>query len=83
MGWLETWLLGWLEDKTYFSFEQLNRDIRKRLLELSSRDFKERPGSRQSIFDALDKPALRPLPKDPFEPFETKPVKSVPNDYHV
>ena len=83
VGWLETWLLGWLEDKTYFSFEQLNRDIRKRLLELSARDFKERPGSRQSIFDALDKPALRPLPKDPFEPFETKPVKSVPNDYHV
>ena len=83
VGWLETWLLGWLEDKTYFSFEQLNRDFRKRLLELSARDFKERPGFRQSIFDALDKPALRPLPKDPFEPFETKPVKSVPNDYFM
>ena len=82
-GWLETWLLGWIEDKVYFSFEQLNRDIRIRLKELAARDFKERPGSRESVFEALDKPALRPLPKDVFEPFETKPVKSVPDDYHV
>jgi transposase len=82
-GWLETWLLGWIEDKVYFSFEQLNRDIRIRLKEFAARDFKERPGSRESVFEALDKPALRPLPKDVFEPFETKPVKSVPDDYHV
>ncbi len=83
VGWLETWLLGWIEDKTYFSFEQLNRDIRIRIKELAARDFKERPGSRESVFETLDKPALRPLPKDKFEPFETKPVRSVPDDYHV
>ena len=83
VGWLETWLLGWIEDKTYFSFDQLNRDIRIRLKELAARDFQERPGSRESVFESLDKPALRPLPKDPFEPFETRVVKSVPNDYHV
>ena len=83
VGWLETWLLGWIEDRTYFSFEQLNRDIRVRVKELAARDFKERPGSRESVFLTLDKPALRPLPKDPFEPFETKTVKSVPDDYHV
>ena len=83
VGWLETWLLGWLEDRTYFSFEQLNRDIRIRLKELAARDFKKRPGSRESVFETLDKPALRPLPKDVFEPFETVSVKSVCNDYHV
>lgn len=83
VGWLETWLLGWIEDRTYFSFEQLNRDIRIRLKELAARDFKERPGSRVSVFESLDKPALRPLPRDPFEAFDTKMVKSVPNDYHV
>jgi hypothetical protein len=53
------------------------------LKELAARDFKERPGSRESVFESLDKPALRPLPKDPFEPFETKLVKSVPDNYHV
>ncbi len=34
-------------------------------------------------FIALDKPALRPLPKDPFEYYETVQVKHVPNNYHV
>ena len=83
MGWLETWLLEWLKDKIYYSFEALNADIRERLLELVERPFQHRPGSRKSNFIALDKPALRPLPRDPFEYYETIPVKSVSNNYHV
>lgn len=83
VGWLETWLLEWLKDKLYFSFDELNHDIRERVLELSKRDFKHREGSRESVFLALDKPCLRPLPKEPFESFITKPVKRVPNNYHV
>lgn len=83
VGWLETWLLEWLKDKIYHSFEALNADIKDRVLELAERPFKHRPGSRSSNFIALDKPALRPLPKDPFEYYETLPVKTVPNNYHV
>ena len=83
VGWLETWLLEWLKGKIYYSFEALNHDIRERVQELSKKDFKHRPGSRESNFLALDKPMLRPLPKDPFESFETVPVNSVNNNYHV
>ncbi len=83
VGWLETWLLEWLKGKTYHSFDALNADIRDRVLELSKRNFKHRPGSRESNFLALDKPALRPLPKDPFEYYETLSVKTVPNNYHI
>ena len=83
IGWLETWLLEWLKGKVYFSFEALNHDIRDRVHELAKRDFKHRDGSRESVYLALDKPNLRPLPKDPFESFITKPVKKVPNNYHI
>lgn len=83
VGWLETWLLEWLKDKIYFSFEALNHDIRERVLELSQRGFKHREGSRESVFLALDKPCLRPLPKDKFDSYITKAVNRVPNNYHV
>ena len=83
VGWLETWLLEWLKSKLYFSFEALNQDIRERVIELSKKDFKHREGSRESVFLALDKPCLRPLPKDPFESFVTKMVNRIPNNYHV
>lgn len=83
VGWLETWLLEWLKDKIYFSFEALNHDIKERVRELAKRNFKHREGSRESVFLALDKPCLRPLPKEPFESFKTKRVPRVPNNYHV
>ena len=83
VGWLETWLLEWLKGKLYYSFDALNHDVRERILELVQKNFKHRPGSRESVFAALDKPALRPLPKDSFESFETVPVSSVNNNYHV
>lgn len=83
VGWLETWLLEWLRSKIYYSFEALNHDIRDRIRELSEKDFKHRPGSRKSIFDALDKPALKPVPKDVFESYETVPISKVPSNYHV
>ena len=83
MGWLETWLLEWLKDKIYFSFDALNHDIRERVKELAKRNFKHREGSRESVFLALDKPCLRPLPKEHFESFLTKLVNKVPNNYHL
>lgn len=83
VGWLETWLLEWLKPRIYFSFEALNLDIRERISELADRKFKKREGSRRSIFEALDKPALREFPKDDFESFKTRFVNHVPNNYHL
>lgn len=75
--------MEWLKNKIYYSFEALNHDIKERLLELVDVKFKYRPGSRKSNFLALDKPALRPLPKDRFDSFTTVFVSKVPNNYHV
>ncbi len=83
VGWLETWLLEWLNGKMYTSFAALNADIKLRIKELAKKPFKKRPGTRESVFKELDKPALRNLPKDRFLVYETKNVKSVDNNYHV
>ena len=44
--------------------------------------FQKTPGSRQSVFESLDRPALRPLPAQPYEYAEWKLVR-VNIDYHV
>lgn len=80
--WLETWLLEWLRGQMFFSFEELNRAIKKRVAELVQRDFQKRPGSRASVFAELDKPALRPLPVTRFE-LAAYVTRQVPDNYHV
>lgn len=40
------------------------------------------PGNRRQAFEQLDKPALRPLPRQPYRYLDIKPVK-VNIDYHV
>ena len=82
IGWLETWLLGWLKGKQYSSFAELNTVIRNRVCELARKPFQKRAGSRESVFLEIDRPALRPLPPQPYE----SPVyaqRKTPNNYHV
>jgi len=82
VGWLETWLLEWLRGQQFFSFEELNAAIRKRLKELVLRLFQKRAGSRASVFEKVDKPALRPLPAARYEYAEFA-FRRVPDNYHV
>jgi hypothetical protein len=82
IGWLETWLLEWLRGKQYASFTELNTAVRGRVAELAKRPFQKRAGSRESVFLALDRPALRALPAQPYE--QPRYVeRKVPNNYHV
>jgi transposase len=82
IGWLETWLLEWLRGRSYNSFAELNAAIKARVTELVKRPFQKRAGSRQSVFLEIDRPALRPLPPQPYE----TPIyvdRKVPSNYHV
>jgi transposase len=87
VGWLETWLLGWLKGsgplvRQFSSFAELNAAIKGRLAELVKRPFQKRAGSRESVFLELDRPALRPLPAQPYES-PSYVERRVPNNYHV
>jgi transposase len=83
VGWLETWLVQWLKEQPVFSgFTELNYTIQKRMSELVKRPFQKRKGSRESVFLELDKPALRPLPTEPYE-YAVYQTRKVPDNYHL
>jgi hypothetical protein len=82
VGWLETWLLGWLKGRQFSSFAELNGAIKGRLAELVKRPFQKRAGSRESVFLELDRPALRALPEQPYEHPQYA-ERKVPNNYHL
>ena len=79
---VERWILARLRNHTFFSLAEANATIRAVLPELNTRPFQKLPGSRQSAFDTLDRPALRPLPVQPYDYAEWKRVR-VNIDYHV
>jgi transposase len=78
----ERYILARLRNHTFFSLAELNRAIAALLTEYNEQPFQKLPGSRKSLFEALDKPALRPLPSERYEYAEWKKAK-VNIDYHV
>jgi transposase len=79
---VERWILARLRNRTFFSLAELNAAITDLRVALNYRPFKKLPGCRHSLFEALDRPALRPLPETPYEYAEWKLVR-VNIDYHV
>ena len=78
---VQRWILARLRNETFVGLDELNNAIRKLLKTLNSKQFKKLPGSRQSLFEEIDKPTLKPLPKVEFEYKHFKRVK-VNIDYH-
>jgi len=79
---VERWILARLRHHTFFSLSDLNAAIRTLLVELNNRPFKKLPGSRRSQFEALDKPALKPLPAEAYDYADWKKAR-VNIDYHI
>lgn len=79
---VENWILARLRNQTFFSLAELNQAIREGLEDLNSRPFQKLKESRRSLFEAVDYPALRPLPATPYEYSDWKRLV-VPSDYHV
>ena len=79
---VERWMLAHLRHHTFFSLAEVNTALSPLLLTLNARPFKKLPGSRQHLFETLDRPALRPLPVQPYEYAEWKHAR-VNIDYHV
>ncbi len=79
---VERWILARLRHQTFFSLAELNTAIAALLPALNQRPFQGRVESRQSLYDALDRPALRPLPATPYTYAEWR--KARPGiDYHI
>jgi transposase len=78
----ERWILASLRNRTFFSIAEANLAIRERLQWLNDRPFQKLEGSRRSLFELLERPALRPLPARPYE-YATWKTATVNIDYHV
>ena len=79
---VQRWILAALRHRTFFSLSELNAAIAQLLERLNARAFRKLPGSRRSLFEQLDRPALRPLPTERYVFAQWKKVR-VNIDYHV
>jgi transposase len=78
----ENWLLAPLRNRTFFSLFELNQAISVNLKSLNERPFQKLEGSRKTLFESLDKSALKPLPDTPYEFAYSKKAK-VNIDCHI
>ena len=79
---VERWILACLRHRTFSNLEALNREIKALLEKLNTRPFKKIKGSRRDLFEAVDQPALLPLPQSPYEIARFYHKKVTP-DYHL
>jgi transposase len=78
----ERWILAALRNHTFFSIAELNRAIAEKLQDMNSRKFQKMDGTRRSLYETIDRPALKPLPSSPYEYAEWKKAR-VNIDYHI
>ncbi len=79
---VERWIVAALRHRKFFHFAELDEAIRELLDRLNQRPFRKREGSRASLFDSLDRPALQPLPQERYQ-FGVWQTARVNIDYHV
>jgi transposase len=79
---VERWILARLRHRTFRSLAELNAAIGALLVELNERPFQKLPGSRRSLFERLDRAALKALPEAPYELAEWRRCRAG-LDYHV
>lgn len=79
---VERRILARLRDRTVFSLKEANEVVWTLLAELNMQPFQKLPGSRQSLFEELDRPALKPLPAEPYVLASWKKAR-VNIDYHI
>jgi transposase len=78
----ERWIIARLRQQKFSSLAEANAVIGTCVQVINERPFKKMPGSRRQLFEELDRPALRPLPPEPYE-FATWRHAKVNIDYHI
>jgi hypothetical protein len=80
---VERWLLGRLRRRIFYSLAELNAAIVEMLQKLNDERAIRRLGvTRRQLLEEVDRPALKPLPVEPYEFAQWKTCR-VGVDYHV
>ncbi|MHB1535295.1 MAG: IS21 family transposase [Acidimicrobiales bacterium] len=78
----ERWIMARLRNERFTSLGEANLKIRLLVEWVNDRAFKTLAGSRRSVFEEIDRPALRALPADRYE-FALWRKAKVSIDYHI
>lgn len=78
---VERWILARLRNRRFFSLAELNAAIAELVADLNARPMKRLGVSRAEMFAEIDRPALKPLPAEPFVYAEWR-IRRVSLDYH-
>src|SRR5947208_2236517 len=79
---VQRWILARLRNRRFFSLAELNVAIRILVDQLNARLMRKLGASRREFFDTIDRPALMPLPAEPYQYAEWRRARVAP-DYHV
>jgi transposase len=79
---IERWVLAPLRNQPFYSIAELNQAMRPLQTGLNDRKMEQFGKSRRELFEELDRPALLPLPKHPYE-FALWKTARVNIDYHI
>ncbi len=79
---VERWIVAALRKRQFNSLGELNQVIGELLERINRRAFRKRSGSRLSLFESPDRPALKLLPVERYEFGEWKTAR-VNIDYHI
>ena len=78
----QRWIVACLRNRKFFSLDELNEAIAELLERLNARPFIKLEGCRRSVFEAIERPAMRPLPATRY-PLAVWRTARVNIDYHV
>ena len=79
---VERWILAALRKRKFFSLREVNEAIAELLTRLNARPFRKADGTRRSLFELLDAPAMRTLPAERYQ-YGDWATARVNIDYHV
>ena len=80
---VERWILARLRHRRFYSLGELNLELERLVKAANLKPFKKMTGCRQSVFEEVERPALRPLPARPYEFATFLRGRKVHIDYHV
>lgn len=80
---VQRWILAALRKHQFFSFDELNEAIKKKLEILNDKKTKSFPYSRRDNFLNYEKQSLIPLPDIPYQINEWQYNIKIPNNYHI
>lgn len=80
---LETHLLEDLKEKVYYRIEDINRDVRQKIVAINQEKRTEKTLSKMESYLRYDKPQMKPLAGESFTLCDYKYFAHIPNNYHL